>query len=162
MQNSVPEISVIGCGVCTLSHMPKPRTLLSGSTRNEPNKPTQLAKRTLKKVSRSNQYWFQLVTVISKMQAVLEFNDVRSVNVIRLDSRYDTQASCIRRAPTPSYADKASDSHLDGNGIAFQHVLTFNVRQSDSCAYRSSKCTCPSFLQPALGLFRLEVCRYSR
>src|SRR5215831_17828585 len=125
MQNSVPEIPVIGCGVCTRSHMSKPRTLLSRSTRNETNKPTQSLKRTLIKVGRSSQYWFQLLTVISKVQSVLEFNEVRSVSVIRLDRRYDTQASPIRRAPSPSYAGSAPNSDPDQNGVLIQHLLTF-------------------------------------
>src|SRR5262245_18911911 len=100
------------------------RTLLSGSTRNEPNKLTQLAKRTLIKVGGSSQYWFHLLTVISKMQSVLEFNDVRSVSVIRLDRRYDTQAPPIRRAPSPSYAGSAPNSDVD-HGVLIQHLLTF-------------------------------------
>jgi hypothetical protein len=76
------------------------------------NKPIQLAKCTLIKVSGSSQYWFQLVTVISKMQSILEFNDVWSVRIIRLDRRYDTQAPPIRRSPSPSYAGSVSDFYV--------------------------------------------------
>src|SRR5215831_8155226 len=112
MQNSVPEIPVIGCGVCTRSHMSKPRTLLSRSTRNETNKQTQCVKRTLIKVGRSSQYWFQLLTVISKIQSVLKFNYVRSVSFIRLDGQYDTQPPRIRRPPSPSYEDSVSSCYV--------------------------------------------------
>src|SRR5262245_42532692 len=99
--------------------------LLCRSTHEQVNKRTQLAKRTLIKVSGSSRYWFQLVTVISKMQSVLEFNDVRSVSVIRLDRRYDTQASRLRRPPTPSYSGSAPYSHLDQNGVLILHLLAF-------------------------------------
>jgi hypothetical protein len=47
------------------------------------------------------------------MQSVLEFNDVRSVSVIRLDRRYDTQTSRMRRPPSPAYADSVSSSYVD-------------------------------------------------
>ena len=116
---------LIGYGVPTLSHISKLRTLLSGSTRNETNKTTQCVKRTLIKVGRSSQYWFQLLTVISKMQSVLEFNDVRPVRITRLDGQYDTQASPIRRAPSPSYAGSAPNSDPDQNSVLIQHLLTF-------------------------------------
>src|SRR5215510_13136709 len=99
-KNTCLEISVIGLWCLHINPTCQNREpLLRGSTRNEPNKPTQLAKRTLINVSGSSQYWFQLVTVISKMQSVLEFNDVRTVNVIRLDRRYDAQTPRIRRPP---------------------------------------------------------------
>jgi len=101
-----------------------PRELRSESTLNEPNKPTQLAKCTLIKVSESSPNWFQLPTVISKMQSVLEFNDVRSVSVIRLDRRYDTQASRLRRAPSPSYADSVSGSYVDWSTALIEHVYS--------------------------------------
>ena len=139
MQNSVPEISVIGCGVCTLSQMSKTRTLLSGSMPNEPNKPTQLAKRTLIKVSGARQCCSQLLTVISKMQSVLEFNDVRSVSVIRLDRRYDTQASRMRRAPSPSYAGSAPDSDVDQKGVLTQLLLTFQLAPLARCPIVKTK-----------------------
>ena len=99
--------------------------LLCRSTHEQVNKRTQLAKRTLIKVGGSSQYWFQLLTVISKMQSVLEFNDVRSVSVIRLDRRYDTQASPIRRAPSPSYAGSAPNCDVDQNGVLTQLLPTF-------------------------------------
>src|SRR5262249_757924 len=124
MQNSVPEIPVIGCGVCTRSHMSKPRTLLSRSTRNETNKPTQSLKRTLIKVGRSSEYWFELLTVISKMQYILEFNDVRSISVIRLDRRYDTQAPPMRRSPSPSYADSVSSCYVGCSTALIEHAYS--------------------------------------
>src|SRR5262245_49526680 len=124
MQRLVPEISVVGCGVMhTIAHV-KPRTLLRRSLHEEANKPTQLGKRTLIKVSGSSPYWFQLVTVISKMQSILEFNDVRSVSVIRLDRRYDTQAPPIRRSPSPSYADDLSSCYVDRSTALIDHVYS--------------------------------------
>src|SRR5262245_9423428 len=102
--------------------MSKLRTLLSGSTRNETNKPTQSLKRTLIKVGGSSQYGFQLVTVISKLQSVLEFNDVRPVRIARLDGRYDTQTSRMWRAPSPSYADSVSSSYVDWSAAFIEHV----------------------------------------
>src|SRR5262245_24393345 len=129
MQNSVPEIPVIRRGVCALSHMSKLRTLLSGSTRNETKKPTQSLKRTLIKVGGSSQYGFQLLTVISKMQSVLEFNDVRPVRIARLDGRYDTQTSRMWRAPSPSYADSVSSSYVDWSAAFIEHVhsIAFHI-----------------------------------
>src|SRR5262249_14345255 len=115
----------VRCWVVALAIMSKRRNLLRGSTRNEPNKLTQLAKHTLIKLGGSSQYWFQLVTAISKMQSILEFNDVRSVSVIRLDRRYDAQASPMRRAPRLSYAGSAPNSDPDQNGVLIQHLLTF-------------------------------------
>src|SRR5215813_8904240 len=125
MQKALRRRSPLSAVVCTRSHMSKPRTLLSRSTRNETNKPTQCVKCTLIKVGRSSEYWFELLTVISKMQSVLEFNDVRSVSVIRLDRRYDTQAPPIRRPPSPSYAGNAPNSDPDQNAVLIQHLLTF-------------------------------------
>src|SRR5262252_5743643 len=115
---------LIGYGVSTLSHISKLRTLLSGSTRNETNKTTQCVKRTLIKVGRSSQYWFQLLTVISKMQSVLEFNDVRPVRITRLDGQYDTQPPPVRRAPSPSYADSVSRPHVDWSTALIKHVYS--------------------------------------
>ena len=59
------------------------------------------------------------------MQSVLEFNDIRPVRIIPLDCRYDTQASPIRRAPSPSYAGIAPNPDVDQNGVLIQYLLTF-------------------------------------
>src|SRR5215813_4867418 len=129
MQKALRRRSPLSAVVCTRSHMSKPRTLLSRSTRNETNKTTQCVKRTLIKVVRSSQYWFQLLTVISKMQSVLEFNDVRPVRIARLDGRYDTQTSRMWRAPSPSYADSVSSSYVDWSAAFIEHVhsIAFHI-----------------------------------
>ena len=56
------------------------------------------------------------------MQSILEFNDVRSVNVIRLDGGYETQTSRMRRPPSPSYADSVSSSYVDRSAAFIEHV----------------------------------------
>jgi hypothetical protein len=96
--------------------------LLCGSAHKQANKAIQLANRTLIKVRGSSPNWFQLLTVISKMQAVLEFNDVRSVIVIRFDRRHDTQTSCMRGPPSPSYANSVSSSYGDRSTALIEHV----------------------------------------
>src|SRR5262245_41136520 len=67
---------------------------------------------------------FQLVTVISKMQSVLEFNDVRSVSFIRLDRRYDAQTPRMRRPPSPSYADSVSSSYVGCSTALIEHAYS--------------------------------------
>src|SRR5262249_2417955 len=72
--------------------------------------------------------------VISKMQSILEFNDVRSISVIRLDRRYDTQAPPIRRSPSPSYADSVSSCSVGCSTTLIEHAYS-----SRPC-YRGSHC----------------------
>jgi hypothetical protein len=97
---------------------------LCQSTHKQARKLKQLANCTFVMISGSSHYRFQFMTSVSKLQPVVEFNNVYTVTVSRLDRQYHTGAPCIRRPPSPSYADSVSNSYVDRNGIFLGHLVT--------------------------------------